>query len=100
MKEDFKKLLESLPNVVLPNRALDEDAVQDAIVDHECFKELDDGTRTAIYNIHLEDIRERAIADFYELLAEKHALLANMVITPHPQQEVEKVIKHLQDDPR
>ena len=100
MKEDFKKLLESLPKVVLPNRSLDEDIVQEALAEHECFKELDDSTRNAIYNVHLEDIKVRAIDDFYELLAEKQELLANMAISPHPQQEVEKIIKQLQDDPR
>ncbi|XP_030848952.1 rho GTPase-activating protein 35 isoform X11 [Strongylocentrotus purpuratus] len=100
MKADFKKLLESLPNIVLPFRAMDEDVVLDAISNSESFGELDESTKVAIYNVHQENIQARAQSDFAELLMEKYALLASVDITQQPSKEVQKLVKQLEHEPR
>ncbi|XP_041466504.1 rho GTPase-activating protein 35-like isoform X11 [Lytechinus variegatus] len=100
MKAEFKKLLESLPNIVLPFRSMDEDVVMEAISNHESYKELDESTKIAIYNVHQEDIQARAQSDFIELLMEKYALLAGVDITQKPSREVEKLVKQLEHEPR
>ncbi|XP_063957289.1 rho GTPase-activating protein 5-like isoform X15 [Lytechinus pictus] len=100
MKAEFKKLLESLPNIVLPFRSMDEDVVMEAISNHESYKELDESTKIAIYNVHQEDIQARAQSDFIELLIEKYALLARVDITQKPSKEVEKLVKQLEHEPR
>ncbi|XP_072163076.1 rho GTPase-activating protein 5-like [Diadema setosum] len=100
MKEEFKKLLESLPNIVLPNRAMEDEAVMDTISEHECFKELDEGTRSAIYNVHQQDITERSKADFQELLMERYRLLADVDISQSARSEVDRIIKTLEREPR